>query len=319
MSEEAGRTLVCSVLFVDIIGYSKKAVAEQHEIKQLFQRLLGDAPDLLKRRDRVLVDTGDGAAVVFLGDPEDALVVGIAMREHAGRIDLRMGINLGPIRLINDMNEQVNVIGDGINVTQRVMSFAEPGQLLVSRNYHDVVSRMSDHYAPLFTREGVRQDKHVREHEVYSVADSISLGGPESLTPEPLALPGAVYHRPESAEEEPAVAPARVMDAGQNMMISGGSRRAVQQALDRLLADGAKLISPVNLVGAKWLAACTHPRQSGSCTVEQFGMKQVITGSSRRAVAERVSDLLAFGAKLEGEIEEIDGVWTAVCDSSSRG
>ena len=48
-------------------------------------------------------------------------------------------------------------------------------------------------------------------------------------------------------------------------------------------------------------------------------MKQVITGSSRRAVAERVSDLLAFGAKLEGEIEEIDGVWTAVCDSSSRG
>ena len=112
MSEESGRTLVCSVLFLDLIGYSKKAVAEQHEFKHQFNSALTEALDLLKRRDRVIVDTGDGAAVVFLGDPEDAMIVGLAMRESSGRVAMRLGINLGPVRLVTDLNDQTNVIGD---------------------------------------------------------------------------------------------------------------------------------------------------------------------------------------------------------------
>src|SRR5262245_51579753 len=173
MADESGRTLVCSVLFLDLIGYSKKAVAEQHEVKQLFNSALAEALDLLKRRDRVIVDTGDGAAVVFLGDPEDAMIVGLAMRESAGRIAMRLGINLGPVRLMTDLNQQTNVVGDGINVAQRVMSFAEPGQLLVSHAYFEVVSRVSEHYQRLFHPVGRKQDKHVREHDVYLVDDSL--------------------------------------------------------------------------------------------------------------------------------------------------
>src|SRR5260221_5398244 len=167
MAEESGRTVVCSVLFLDLIGYSKKAVAEQHEAKHQFNSALTEALDLLKRRDRVIVDTGDGAAVVFLGDPEDAMIVGLAMR--SGRVAMRLGINLGPVRLISDLNDQTNVIGDGINVAQRVMSFAEPGQLLVSHSYFEVVTRVSEHYKRLFVRVGMLQDKHVRDHDIYLV------------------------------------------------------------------------------------------------------------------------------------------------------
>jgi class 3 adenylate cyclase len=182
--EESGRTLVCSVLFVDIVGYSKTSVAEQFDLKRAFNGILGEALDVLQRRDRVIVDTGDGAAVVFLGDPEDALVVGLAIRELCARMALRIGINLGPVKLISDLNDQVNVVGDGINVAQRVMSFAEPGQLLVSSNYQDVVSRLSKQYATLFTPIGRRQDKHVREHELYSVSNAVRVT-PESLLDEP--------------------------------------------------------------------------------------------------------------------------------------
>src|SRR5260221_12958563 len=71
MADESGRTLVCSVLFLDLVAYSKKAVAEQQEIKQQFNHALAEALDLLQRRDRVLVDTGDGAAVGVLRQPED--------------------------------------------------------------------------------------------------------------------------------------------------------------------------------------------------------------------------------------------------------
>jgi hypothetical protein len=64
----------------------------------------------------------------------------------------------------------MNIIGDGINVAQRVMSFSRPGQLLVSRSFYEVVSCLSRDYMNLFRHEGSRTDKHVREHEVYSVA-----------------------------------------------------------------------------------------------------------------------------------------------------
>jgi hypothetical protein len=49
------------------------------------------------------------------------------------------------------------------------MSFARPGQLLVSRSFYEVVSCLSRDYASLFRHEGSRTDKHVRAHEVYAV------------------------------------------------------------------------------------------------------------------------------------------------------
>src|SRR3954462_13609721 len=167
--ESFGRTLVCSVLFLDIVEYSKKPVSEQLQLKQEFNRELTKSLEQVPPRDRIILDTGDGAAVTFMGDPEDALFAAMAMRDSAGALAVRMGVNLGPVRLVKDLNGQMNIIGDGINVAQRVMSFADPGQLLVSRSFYEVVSCLSRDYMNLFRHEGSRTDKHVREHEVYSV------------------------------------------------------------------------------------------------------------------------------------------------------
>src|SRR5438874_8994689 len=167
--ESSGRTLVCSVLFLDIVEYSKKPVSDQLQLKQEFNRLLSKALEQVPPRDRIILDTGDGAAVTFMGDPEDALFASMAVRDTAGALTVRLGVNLGPVRLVKDLNGQMNIIGDGINVAQRVMSFAQPGQLLVSRSFYEVVSCLSRDYANLFHHEGARTDKHVREHEVYSV------------------------------------------------------------------------------------------------------------------------------------------------------
>jgi len=167
--ESSGRTLVCSVLFLDIVEYSKKPVSEQLQLKQEFNRVLTKSLEPVPARDRIILDTGDGAAVTFMGDPEDALFASMAVRDGAGALAVRLGVNLGPVRLVKDLNGQLNIIGDGINVAQRVMSFARPGQLLVSRSFYEVVSCLSRDYASLFHHEGARTDKHVREHDVYSV------------------------------------------------------------------------------------------------------------------------------------------------------
>jgi class 3 adenylate cyclase len=174
--ESSSRTLVCSVLFLDIVEYSKKPVTEQLLLKQAFNRSLATALEQVPQRDRIILDTGDGAAVTFMGDPEDALFSALTMRnmtaagdEESAAVPVRLGVNLGPVRLVKDLNGQMNIIGDGINVAQRVMSFARPGQLLVSRSFYEVVSCLSRDYMNLFRHEGARTDKHVREHDVYSV------------------------------------------------------------------------------------------------------------------------------------------------------
>ena len=174
MIEQPSRTLVCSIVFLDIVEYSAKPVAEQLLLKQHFNKLLSSALENVAPRDRVVLDTGDGAGITFLGDPEDALFVAMSLRaaaraESSGAIAVRIGINLGPVRLVKDINGQMNIIGDGINVAQRVMTFAQAGQLLVSRSFYEVVSCLSLDYASLFSYVGARTDKHVREHEVYSV------------------------------------------------------------------------------------------------------------------------------------------------------
>lgn len=181
MSESAHRTLVCSVLFLDIEGYTKRSVTDQLKLKQQFNDLLVAALRHVATDDRIILDTGDGAAVSFLADPEDSLFSAMSMRDAIAAVDLnqfpplrvRIGINLGPVRLLKDINGQINIIGDGINDAQRVMSFAEPGKILVSRSYYEVISRLSSDYANLFTYDGTRTDKHVREHAVYAMEPSI--------------------------------------------------------------------------------------------------------------------------------------------------
>jgi class 3 adenylate cyclase/outer membrane biosynthesis protein TonB len=182
MLDQANRTFICSVVFIDLVGYSKKPVTEQIRLKTSLTSNLSEAIKDIPVNDRIILDTGDGAAISFLGDPEDALFVTLSLREAmvregmtstiveaSGEDSVRMGINLGPVKLVKDINGHPNIIGDGINVAQRIMSFARPGQIVVSRSYYDVVSNLASEYAKLFHYEGSRTDKHVREHEIYVV------------------------------------------------------------------------------------------------------------------------------------------------------
>jgi class 3 adenylate cyclase len=103
--ERHSRTWLCSVVFLDIVGYTQKPVAQQIEMKEHLQKLISDALAGVVESDRILVDTGDGAALCFLGDPEEALFVAINLRDvlavkaERGRTPFttRIGINLGPV------------------------------------------------------------------------------------------------------------------------------------------------------------------------------------------------------------------------------
>ncbi len=188
MNDRINKTSICSIVFLDIIDYSKKSDAEQIEVKKQFNDLISQSLKSVAQTDRIILDTGDGVAIALLGSPEDAMFVAVTIRDGILKSNLngltplyvRFGINLGPVRIVSDINGQPNIIGYGINVSQRIMSFAEANQILVSRSYYEVTSRLTLEFSEMFAYSGIKHDKHVREHEVYSVRSHREYGEDEN-------------------------------------------------------------------------------------------------------------------------------------------
>lgn len=180
--ERNNRTWLCSILFLDIVGYSKLFVDMQLGIKRHFTDMISESLKDLSEKDLIILDTGDGMAVSYLGDPEDMLFTAIGLRDAFDELastsaydyKVRLGINLGPVKIMEDINGNRNIVGDGINVAQRIMDFAGPNQLYVSRSFFDVVSCLDNSYQDIFKYLGQRADKHVRKHAVYQVLNKDS-------------------------------------------------------------------------------------------------------------------------------------------------
>ena len=185
------RTWLCSVVFMDIVNYSSQSTELQIKWKERFNGYLASAIKDVPEDERVILDTGDGAATCFLGAPESAMFTALELwhsllideRDQQPQMRVRIGINLGPVKLVRDINGAANAIGDGMNAGQRVMSFAGENQILVSQSYFEVVSRLSDDYKNLFTLKGVENDKHIREHTVYNLSPPGAQHAPMSLEP----------------------------------------------------------------------------------------------------------------------------------------
>src|SRR3569833_1637255 len=79
--QQLNRTFIGSVLFIDIVGYSRRTVQDQLSMKEIFNRLLMDAVQTVAPAERSMVVTGVGAGVAFLCDPEDALFSALSLRE----------------------------------------------------------------------------------------------------------------------------------------------------------------------------------------------------------------------------------------------
>ena len=171
------RTWIGCVLFADIAAYSMRPVTQQMDWKLLFNDFLNEALPDIELGERYVLDTGDGAAICFLGAPESAVETALKLQHlvtqaqgAASGMHIRIGINLGPLRLLRDVNGAVNAVGDAMNVSQRVMNFAKLDQILVSRSFYEAVSRLSEESARMFSPAGTQTDKHGRAHVLYELS-----------------------------------------------------------------------------------------------------------------------------------------------------
>jgi class 3 adenylate cyclase len=176
MASDEHRTWLSCVTFLDVVGFSNHSIAEQLEIKQNLDAAIREQLAGTNHDEYILLDRGDGVAVCYLGEPETAFFFAIDLRNalaaQSGKrpaYEIRIGINLGPIKIIQDVNGDRAPVGDGINCAARVMDFAGANEILVSRSFYDVIGCQSQDYADLFSYLGTRADKHVRKFELFAV------------------------------------------------------------------------------------------------------------------------------------------------------
>lgn len=174
------RTTIAAVLFFDIVDYTTHSNKMQIELKSQLSRLVANGMDSQGAGDRVVLNMGEGVAIGFLQQPTDALEAAMHCRNNlmANKYNeypdlvVHMGIHLGSVSLVKDLNGQIGMTGDGVTSAQRVMSTAGDNQICVSRAYFDFVSSLSDEYHNLFRYRCAQQDKLGRELHVYELLDS---------------------------------------------------------------------------------------------------------------------------------------------------
>src|SRR4026208_182967 len=95
---------IAHVLFLDIVGYSKLSVNEQHARVDELNQIVRTSEQFQKAEaaNRILkIPTGDGMALVFYRSPEEpaqsAFEISCALKDNQ-RLQVRMGIHSGPIR-----------------------------------------------------------------------------------------------------------------------------------------------------------------------------------------------------------------------------
>ena len=247
------RTLLGTILFLDLVGYTGRSVTDQVAIKKLFNELIAKALKGVPEDTRIAIDTGDGAAICFLGDPEEALQSALLLRDLLGQrygamLSVRIGLHLGPVRVIADINDRINVVGDGINVAARVMDFAQGNQVLVSRAYYDVLSRITDDTAGMFRSLGGYEDKHGRVHEVYAVdgpqrggAGNTHREGPSTGYTQTLPVKNAFSLSPEAAQDLEAELARHIGPLAKVMVrkaqLQAGSLAELREALGALIPE----------------------------------------------------------------------------------
>ncbi len=153
------------VLFIDIVGYSKLLINQQHETQEKLNHIVRGTEQFRNAEaggDLIRLPTGDGMALVFSSSPEApmrcALEISKAL-QRSSDTKVRMGIHSGPVTSVIDVNDRSNVAGAGINMALRVMSCGDAGHILLSKHVADDLEQYSQ-WRPHLRELGDCEVKH---------------------------------------------------------------------------------------------------------------------------------------------------------------
>lgn len=133
-----------TILSADAAEYSRMMRADEEGTFRAL-KLCRDAIDRLveEHRGRVFGSAGDGVVAEF-ASPVEALRCAAEIQQTIAEIDqglpeacrmtFRIGINLGDVLI-----QGSDLIGDGVNVADRIQTLAQPGEICISASVHEII------------------------------------------------------------------------------------------------------------------------------------------------------------------------------------
>lgn len=158
---------LASVVFLKIQEFARRPVSEQARLRAQLEAVVAVTAAELDPASRVVLEAGDGAAIVVLSDPHGALrLAQRALSACAAGLPLAAGLNHGAVQLTG-RKDGAGLIGDGIAVAAAAAEFASPARLLASRAFRDALAEAAPGVEASLVKAGTFTDPGLRAHELY--------------------------------------------------------------------------------------------------------------------------------------------------------
>ena len=165
----AAAPILVSVIALAVHDLTRRTVAEQGQLRAQIEKLLQDALQALPAAQRIVLDAPQGFAVAVLDGRHAALELAERVQTGAAELPLCIGINYGPVAIMEDANRGHALFGDGVTAAMTMTQAAAPGRMIASRPFHEALQAEAPDSAARLIAAGVHTDAQVRTHEIFTL------------------------------------------------------------------------------------------------------------------------------------------------------
>lgn len=165
----AAAPILVSVIALAVHDLTRRTVAEQGQLRAQIEKLLQDALQTLPAARRIVLDAPQGFAVAILDGRHTALELAERVQTGAAELPLCIGINYGPVAIMEDAHRGHALFGDGITAAMTMTQAAAPGRMIASRPFHEALQAEAPDSAARLIAAGVHTDAQVRTHEIFTL------------------------------------------------------------------------------------------------------------------------------------------------------
>lgn len=167
---KGNRTTNATILFMDIVGFSKENTSKQLSLFYKMRDYINVALKEMNIQKVICLSTGDGACLIFEDKVEILELCAIfqkLIQKDVVDLKLRIGINFGEINIIEFENNTANAIGHNVNIAARVMDIGDENHILLSNIFYGAFIEKGD-YSNSVHYVGEYEIKHGDKLTIYN-------------------------------------------------------------------------------------------------------------------------------------------------------
>lgn len=168
MNELTATPTHASVLYLRLGDFATRPVVEQARTRAQLEAVVAAGLTVLPERDRIVLDTPDGIAVVVLDNALGALHAAERCLDAAAVLPLCIGAGHGAVATAQG-GSAPGLLGDGLHSASVAAGFAAPAQLLVTKDFRAAVARQEPVRQADLVPAGTFSDAFVRTHELFAM------------------------------------------------------------------------------------------------------------------------------------------------------